>query len=69
MPRKKSIVSVTDVVKAVKTFEKATGQKVTAVKHHPDGTFRLMTSDHVSNHATASTAMVQPNEWDEVLAQ
>ncbi len=67
MPRKKSIVSVTDVLKAVKTFEKATRQKVTAVKHHPDGTFRLMTSDHVSSHATASTAAPQPNEWDVVL--
>lgn len=67
MPRKKSIVSTTDVLKAVKTFEKATGQKVTAVKHHPDGTFRLMTSAHASGHATASTAAPLFNEWDAVL--
>ena len=67
MPRKKSVVPVADVLRAVKAFEKATGRKVSAVKHHPDGTFRLMTSDHASSHTTSSAAAPQPNPWDRVL--
>ncbi|MBS0251176.1 MAG: hypothetical protein JSR78_08940, partial [Proteobacteria bacterium] len=44
MPAKKSAMpSAAVVTKAISVFEKATGLKVTAVKHHPDGSFRLIT--------------------------
>ena len=66
MPRKKLTHSRADIKAQIALLE-SIGKKVTAVKLHPDGTFRVMTSDHVSSHVTASTAAPQPNEWDEVL--
>jgi hypothetical protein len=47
MPRKPPTYNMSDIKKAIKLFE-ATGKTVTAIKFHPDGTFRLMTSEHVS---------------------
>lgn len=66
MPRRKLMHSRADVRAQIALLE-SIGKKVTAVKFHSDGTFRLMTSDHASGHATASAAAPMVNEWDAVL--
>lgn len=66
MPRKKLTYSRADVRAQVALLE-SLGKKVTAVKYHPDGTFRVMTSEHVSSHATSTSAATSPSAWDEVL--
>jgi len=67
MAGKKSVVPVADVLKAIKTFEKATGLKVTAVKHHPDGTFRLMTAEHSGKKTAANDDEPTLAGWDDVV--
>jgi hypothetical protein len=64
MPRRKPTYSRADVKAAIALME-ALGKKVTAVKYHPDGTFRIMTSEHVSKD---KTALDNSNPWDEVLS-
>lgn len=62
MPRKPSNLNRADVKQAIALME-ALGKTVTAVKFHPDGTFRVMTKDHVSVPAAAD----EPNPWDKVF--
>lgn len=47
MARKPCNPRPTDVTAHVRALE-ALGKKVTAIKYHPDGTFRLMTADYQS---------------------
>jgi hypothetical protein len=52
-----------DVKAAWQLLEKI-GQKPTAVKFHPDGTFRIMTSDHVSKNGSTQDVPESPlDEW------
>jgi hypothetical protein len=64
MPRKPHTHNRADVKQAIELMEKM-GKIVTAVKYHPDGTFRVMTSDHVSKGS--APAEPEPNPWDAVL--
>jgi hypothetical protein len=61
MARRPCTHNRSDVKRAVEMME-ALGKTVTAVKYHPDGTFRVMTSDHVSKSDHA-----KGNPWDAVL--
>ena len=63
MPKKPCTHNRSDVKRAIELLE-SLGKTVTAVKYHPDGTFRVMTSDHASkiDHAKG-------NPWDQVLEQ
>ena len=63
MARRKPTHNRADVIQAIKVLE-LLGKTVTAVKYHKDGTFRVMTSEHVSK---ASQPEAKPNSWDEVL--
>jgi len=68
MPRAKSkMPSVAEITKAIKSYGKATGRKVTAVKHHPDGTFRLMSADHPSNAVTTNDNDPALVGWGDVV--
>jgi hypothetical protein len=39
------------------------GKTVTAVKFHPDGTFRVMTTEHVSKSETNSDPAASLDAW------
>jgi hypothetical protein len=63
MPRKTITPNRSDVRAHIAVLEDM-GKKVTAVKYHSDGTFRLITSDHVSGD-NASHKGNGRNPWDE----
>ncbi|MBS0269483.1 MAG: hypothetical protein JSS54_10950 [Proteobacteria bacterium] len=67
MPRKKSAIpSAAVVLKAIAAFEKATGKNVVQVKFHPDGSFRLMTSDHIAKNKEPDGNPALAG-WDDVV--
>jgi hypothetical protein len=51
-----------DVRAQIKLLE-SMGKAVTAIKYHPDGTFRLMTSEHVSKSSTNSDPAANLDDW------
>jgi hypothetical protein len=62
MPRKPITHNRNDVKQAIKLLE-AMGKTVTAVKFHPDGTFRVMTSEHVSKSSNDVTPAASLDAW------
>ena len=62
MPRKPLTYNRNDVKQAIKLVEEA-GKTVTAVKFHPDGTFRVMTSEHVSKSSSDSDPAASLDAW------
>ena len=62
MPRKPLTHNRNDVKQAIKLLE-AMGKTVTAVKFHPDGTFRIMTSQHVSKPSSDSDPAASLDAW------
>jgi hypothetical protein len=63
MARKPCTHNRSDVKRAIELME-ALGKTVTAVKYHPDGTFRVMTSDHVSKRDPTNG---KTSYWDKAL--
>jgi hypothetical protein len=51
-----------DVRAQIKLLE-SMGKVVTVIKFHPDGTFRLMTSEHVSKSSTDSDPAASLDTW------
>ena len=64
MARRKPTHNRADVLQAIKVLE-SLGKTVTSVKYHADGTFRVMTSEHVSKANQPGEA--KPNSWDPIL--
>lgn len=62
MPRKPCTHQRRDVKQAIQLME-AMGKTVTAVKYHPDGTFRVMTSEHVSKLASDLSPGASLDAW------
>jgi hypothetical protein len=62
MPRKPLTHNRNDVKQAIKLLE-AMGKTVTAVKFHPDGTFRVMTSEHVSKSSSDVSPAASLDSW------
>ena len=63
MPRRPCTHNRSDVKRAIELME-ALGKTVTAVNYHPDGTFRVMTSDHVSKNDSTNG---KTSYWDEAV--
>jgi hypothetical protein len=62
MPRKPLTHNRNDVKRAIKLMEDM-GKTVTAVKYHPDGTFRVITSEHVSKSSTDTDPAASLDAW------
>jgi hypothetical protein len=62
MPRKPLTHNRNDIKQTIKLLEEM-GKTVTAVKLHPDGTFRVMTSEHVSKSSTHSDPAASLDAW------
>jgi hypothetical protein len=62
MPRKPLTHNRNDIKQAIKLLEEM-GKTVTAVKLHPDGTFRVMISEHVSKSAINSDPAASLDAW------
>jgi hypothetical protein len=62
MPRKPLTHNRNDIKQAIRLLE-AEGKVVTAIKLHPDGTFRVMTSEHVSKSSTESDPAASLDAW------
>lgn len=62
MPRRPYTYQRRDVKQAIQLME-AMGKTVTAVKYHPDGTFRVMTSEHVSKSASDLNPGASLDAW------
>jgi hypothetical protein len=62
MPRRPCTFNRSDIRQAIQVME-ALGKKVTAIKLHPDGSFRLMTADHAKTPVVEEKA----NTWDDLL--
>lgn len=58
MPRKLPTYNQADVESAIKLMQML-GKTVTAVKFHPDGTFRVMTAEHVSKAGSPDNSFDQ----------
>ena len=62
MPRRPLTYNRNDLKQAIKLLEE-TGKTVTAVKFYPDGTFRVMTSQHVSKPLSDSDPAASLDAW------
>ena len=62
MPRKPCTHNRKDVKQAIQLMEDM-GKTVTAVKYHPDGTFRVMTSEHTSKLASDLSPEASLDAW------
>jgi hypothetical protein len=63
MPRRPCTHNRSDVRRAIELME-SLGKIVTAVKYHPDGSFRVITSDHVSKTDPTNG---KTSYWDKAL--